>query len=508
MKSLDLPRKYSALAIAAGVVCFAAAAAQVFGLARGTVGDHLFVFMSLLVLTGLALWCVWWEYRNWKLLWIIGFPVAAAFLIRAFCLDYASGDYNSFLCHWVEFFRQNGGFRAIAQNIGDYNVPYLYFIAAISYLNVPDLYLYKLFSLLFDVLLAWGGLRLTRAVLPDRVKGQVPVMVFLVILFLPTVVLNGAYWGQCDAVYGAIVVHALAFLLKDKPKSSAALIAVAFSFKLQTIFVLPLWGVMWLAKKVKFRHLCLFPVTYVGTILPAMLLGKPLADILGVYFNQMGEYSSLTLNAPSVFQFVPYKLEVNEGFLEKLGILAAFLLVVALLVLGLLIGRRFNRQVFFSMAVVMVIGIPFFLPHMHERYFFLADVLTVCWASTNQWRIPVCVLANGSSLACYIVYLRLKYNYIVTIGEYRFVMALEAMAMLLALILAIGALIRQINSCKAKNVYGGSEDEVGVMECEWSAGMPEERVRGVGDGAGTGRDLSSRDENGTGTGGGRASGIL
>ena len=31
--------------------------------------------------------------------------------------------------------------------------------AAISYLDIPDLYLYKLFSILFDILLAWGVLR-------------------------------------------------------------------------------------------------------------------------------------------------------------------------------------------------------------------------------------------------------------------------------------------------------------------------------------------------------------
>lgn len=117
---------------------------------------------SLILLMALALYLLWRECRDAKLLWIAALPVAAAFLIRALCLDYASGDYNSFLAHWVQFFRENGGFAAIAQDIGDYNVPYLYFVAAISYLDVPDLYLYKLFSILFDVLLAWGCLRLTR----------------------------------------------------------------------------------------------------------------------------------------------------------------------------------------------------------------------------------------------------------------------------------------------------------------------------------------------------------
>ena len=444
----------SMLTAAGAAVCVIGMAGQVFSLERAGPGDHLFVLASLILLMALALYLLWRECRDAKLLWIAALPVAAAFLIRALCLDYASGDYNSFLAHWVQFFRENGGFAAIAQDIGDYNVPYLYFVAAISYLDVPDLYLYKLFSILFDVLLAWGCLRLTRALWPERQKDYVPVIAFLAALFLPTVVLNGAYWGQCDSIYGALVVHALAQLLEDRPRSSVVLMAVAFSFKLQTIFVLPLWGVMWLARRVKFWHLWLFPATYMVTILPALLLGKPLWDILKVYFDQMGEYSSLTLNAPTIFQFIPYDLEVDEGLLSTLGIGAAALVVLALLAVGLFMGRKLDRRAFFTMAVVLAIGVPFFLPHMHERYFFLADMLTLCWACTDRKRIPVCGLAAGSSLACYIVYLRLKYSVIISVGGQRFVMAVEAAMMLAALVLSIIELVRQLNAVKENDLTG------------------------------------------------------
>lgn len=441
---------WTVLTAAGGAVCAVMMAGQTFSLGRGEPGDHLFVLVSLILLMTLALYLLWREYRDIRLLWFAALPVAAAFLVRTFCLDYASGDYNSFLAHWVEFFRDNGGFGAVSQDIGDYNVTYLYFVAAISYLDVPDLYLYKLFSILFDVLLAWGSLRLTRALRPERQRDYAPAAAFLITLLLPTVVLNGAYWGQCDSIYGALVIHALAQLLEDRPKSSVVLMAMAFSFKLQAVFVLPLWGVMWLARKVKFWHLWLFPVTYMGTILPALLLGKPLWDILKVYFDQMGEYSSLTLNAPTIFQFIPYDMEVNEKLLSTLGILAAALLVMALLTVGLTMGKKLNRQVFFTMTVVLAIGVPFFLPHMHERYFFLADMLTLCWACANRKRIPVCILAAGSSLACYMVYLRLKYSVIISVGGQRFVMAVEAAMMLAALVFAVIVLVRQLKSCQVK----------------------------------------------------------
>lgn len=434
----------SLLCAGLGLLCLVAAALRCADLERGSVGDKLFVAAGLIVLAALAMVLLWREKVPANTLLIMLLPVGAAMLIRTLCLDYASYDYLDFLTRWYHFFQENGGFSAFKQAIGDYNVPYLYFMAAISYFRVPDLYLIKLFSLIFDVLLAWGGFRLVRILCGETGEDVTPVIAFSVLLFLPTVVLNGAYWGQCDSLYGALSVLALGQLLSGKNKSSVILLAVAFSFKLQTIFLIPLWGVLWFARKIKFRELLLFPLAYVITILPAMLLGKPLMDILGVYVGQIGEYSRLTLNAPSVYQLIPYGMEVNETAFSKAGIVVAALLVALLLVVGLRLGKNLRKETVMAAAIVLVIGLPFFLPHMHERYFFLADVLTICWAFGSWRRLPVPVLVCGSSLASYCVYLRLKYNCIVHVSGYFFTMGLEALAMLAALIFSLIALMLSI----------------------------------------------------------------
>ena len=372
-------------------------------------------------------------------------PISVAMLIRVLCLDYASLDYQDFLSHWYVYFKENGGFKAMAGSIGDYNVPYLYFMAAISYLKMSDLYLIKTFSILFDVLLAWGGFRLVRVLRGERQRDPAPLIAFAVLLILPTVVLNGSYWGQCDSLYGALVVHALAQVLAGKNKSSVLLLAIAFSFKLQTVFLIPLWGILWLAKKVKFWELLLFPATYIVTIVPALIMGKPLRDVLGVYFNQMDEYSyRLTLNAPSAFQFIPYGMEVDDKLMARAGIIAAFALVVVLMVLAICLRKKMNVSTAMAMAAVLAVGVPFLLPHMHERYFFLADVICVCWACAKASRIPAAVLAAGSSLASYIVYLRLLYNGFLHIGPYYFVMGWDALAMLAALLFSIGMMIYEL----------------------------------------------------------------
>ena len=437
-------RKYTPFICAElGIFLLALAAVMCMGLERGDALDHAGIAVILLALAGVSALLLHIEGVKRDALLVMLLPIGAAMLVRVLCLDFVSGDYTSFLDNWCSYFRTHGGFAAVAHAVGDYNVPYLYFMAFISYLPAPDLYLITLFSIVFDVALAWGCLRLVRSLVRERQGSIAPLIAFGAALLLPTVVLNGAYWGQCDAIYGALAVHAVALLLEGKNKTSVALMGLAFSFKLQTVFVLPLWGVLWLAKKVKFRELWVFPLTYFIVIIPAVLLGKPLSETLLVYFNQMGEYSWLTLNAPSVYQFLPYDMTGSSGAgalhapLSAAGVIAAAALVVVLLWLGFRLGEKLDRQTCFAAAVVLAIGVPFLLPHMHERYFFLADVFTLCWACSDVRRLPPAALVEASSLASYVMYLRLKFNWPFSVGGRYYVMIPETLAMLAGLAFAV-----------------------------------------------------------------------
>ena len=429
----------------------------IFAPVQGTLGQRMMVAAALVALAALALLLLRAEGMDSRTLLVMLLPVAAAMLVRSLMLEFMSGDYRIFLSRWVDFFRLNGGFAGIAEDLGNYNVPYLYILAAISYSSVPDLYLIKLVSILADVILAWGGFRLVRVLCGDQKGNRAPLAAFALLLFLPTVVLNGALWGQCDAIYGALVLHALAMVLKGKNNISVALLAVAFSFKLQTIFLVPLWGVLWMAQRVKIRELLVFPLTYAATIVPALLLGKPLGDILNIYFDQVGEYSALVLNAPSIFQLLPAGIAAHTGFVSRAGVIAAFALSLVLLGVGLWLDRRLDHAVAMAAAVVLAIGVPFLLPHMHERYFFLADVITLCWACANWRRIPAAVLAAGASLASYMVYLRLKFNYVFTLFGTQYVMGLEALAMLAALVFSIVILVSEIKRCQRKTFEGAAD---------------------------------------------------
>lgn len=129
----------------------------VLGLTRGSAGARCAVFLLLAAIAAGA--AVPPALRRFPAGWLLTalLPIGLAFFLRALLLDYVTPDYETFLSQWAQAFRENGGFAAVRLPIGNYNAPYLYFLAAISYLPVPDLYLIKLFSILFDVVLAWGG---------------------------------------------------------------------------------------------------------------------------------------------------------------------------------------------------------------------------------------------------------------------------------------------------------------------------------------------------------------
>ena len=64
--------------------------------------------------------------------------------------------------------------------------------------------------------------------------------------------------------------------------------------------------------------------------------------------------------------------------------------------------KKPDAATFTDVCFALCIAIPFFLPHMHERYFYLADVLSVCYAAAHPRRFyaPVIVLLGSFNGYC------------------------------------------------------------------------------------------------------------
>ena len=328
--------------------------------------------------------------------------LAGAFVARLLAFGHETLDYQWFLGPWVQHFRDFGGLSGFSVPVGNYHVAYLYFLALFSYIPVPDLYLIKLLSAFFDVVLAYFVMQTVGLYTQSTQRRR---MVFFVTLYLPTVFLNGAYWGQCDSIFTAFLVMSFYYAMKHRPMLSMATLAVSFAFKLQAVFLFPLYLVFLFTRQIRLRHLPVFPAVYLLVIFPAILLGRPFWDTVLLYFQQADPTGrGLNYNSPSVFALYQGP-RVNPG-LAQIGIIVAFAFVA---LVCLIVWFRHRRQVsngtFLTLALLFVVGVPFFLPQMHERYFFPADLFAVILGFARLRFLPAIVLTQFASLLGYYTYL-------------------------------------------------------------------------------------------------------
>jgi Gpi18-like mannosyltransferase len=332
---------------------------------------------------------------------VVAVVVIAAAALRMAFLNYETGDSRIFLS-WYEHIASGGGFAALKDiSFANYNVTYLYVLAALSYLPVTPLIGIKIVSAAFDFLLGYFVYRIVALRYPGK---WWPVLAGAVTLFLPTVVVNASMWGQADAMYAAFAVGGVYFVLRRRPWLACAFIGVAFALKLQTVFVFPLLLLLVLLRFVPWKALLAIPLVYVVLDIPALIIGTSPSQLISVYVSQTGTFDLLTLNAPNVYQYLG--TSVTSSPLRITGIVVTGVLVLTL------IGVAWWRRVQLTptrivlAATVSVLLVPFFLPAMHERYFFLADAMTVVAAfylPRRLWALPV--LEQFASFCAYLPFL-------------------------------------------------------------------------------------------------------
>ena len=94
---------------------------------------------------------------------------------------------------------------------------------------------------------------------------------------------------------------------------------------------------------------------------------------------------------------------------SHIGILLAVFFCFAIYV-GLFMRREdIDEQVLLGVSVLFCIGVPFLLPHMHDRYFFMADVLTFAMAVAAPRMAAVPLLVSFGSILGYHAYLKMRF---------------------------------------------------------------------------------------------------
>ncbi len=385
--------------------------------------------------------------------WLISaLLLALALGLRAAAFDYETLDYINFLSRWVEFFRQQGGFLALKYPVGNYNIPYLYFMALFSVLPMDDLYLIKLLSTASDLLLAWSVLLLCSRFTKSRPRLLAS---FFVTLFLPTVFLNSAVWGQCDSLYVAPVLLGFYCALSGHPRAAVILAAVSFGFKLQAVFLLPVYAVFLMTERISWKHLLFFPAAYLVLVLPAVCFGRPFWETISLYFSQTGSIGSgLNYNSPSVFAvFTDIR---RPAVAATAGIVLAFLYMLNLLAVAWVYRRKLNEKAILAVSLLFAIGIPFLLPHMHERYFYGADILSLVLAFSFPSYSAAAVLVQFASLLGYHAYLKMRYLLLMNHGAAALIVAFAV-----ALLCFLGALREGLPKAPRRQASSGKKPRSG-----------------------------------------------
>lgn len=345
--------------------------------------------------------------KRYRLLFFIIITLIALY-IRSVMIKFESGDYIYFLSGWFDQLKLAGGLKGLSNFPGDYNAPYMTIMAILTYLPFSKILLIKSVSIIFDFILA-----ISSGVLAYKLsKGNkfIALSVYTVLLFLPNTLLNSAMWGQCDSIYTSFIILSIIFLFDEKYVLSFIMLGISFAFKLQFIFVLPVYIILYLTnKKYSIINFLFIPLMNIILCLPAIIAGNPIKNILKIYLNQTRTYSDrLVLNFPNIYNIINGNAEIISS-VAKIFTIAAF----GMLLFYVLSNKiKWNNKKILNLIILSVVICTYFLPSMHERYLFVGEILAVIYYFVYKEKGYMALTINLIAIITYSNYLfELNFEY-------------------------------------------------------------------------------------------------
>ncbi len=350
--------------------------------------------------------------KHWKLLAIF-FITTLAVVIRVSNFPFLTDDYVYCLKPWTEYLADNGHFKGMASllSITNYGAPYLYILSLISYLP-KSMYLYaiKIVSCVFDFVCA---IYVAKIVTKITQKENIGILAYGMVLFWPTVFTNSSMWAQCDALYASFAMMMLWSFMEEKPKLAMVFYGFAFSFKLQATFLFPLLIILYIYKKWSIIDAAYGVGTWLLLQVPSWLFGVPLSYFITVYIGQSRANDwSLIMNAPSVYALLPdtYDFKMNQlldfgEILSRLGVVVVMIVFILLAVYLLKENRKLTAETLILLVLFSGSIVPYLLPRMHDRYFFIADIAVIIYILLKPKRWWIALLVTFPSCMAYTAFL-------------------------------------------------------------------------------------------------------
>lgn len=337
----------------------------------------------------------------WSVIIILG--VLIRFLFRKFL----SGDAETYLIPWYYEIKSGGGIKSLGEQVGNYNLIYQFFIALFTYIPANPLTMYKVFSCIFDVVLAVLTVIYTRNIW--KIGTWKEYMAFTCVFLSPIVVFNSSLWGQCDSIYAGFCIATLYLLFRERFWLAMISLGIAFSFKLQTIFILPFIIVYYITnKKFSIKHIGGTILSIVVLAIPGCISGRSIIEVFTVYKIQVTEYSKkLFFNYPGFSNWFLDRnvTDENTTYVKVLCILMAIVVLGCIAVWVLHTNIEMTEYNFTYVAFLMTYASVLFMPEMHERYGYVYEILAILIAIYDIRTAFGCIALQLCSIVTYSSYL-------------------------------------------------------------------------------------------------------
>ncbi|WP_375389003.1 hypothetical protein [uncultured Amnibacterium sp.] len=337
---------------------------------------------------------------SWAEVALVAVVLLSLIAARNALLPWETNDFVYCLEPWTAYLAQHG-FSGLGDSFANYNMPYLYLLYVGTLTPFDALTWVKLVGLVSDLALAVGCMTLIRRFGAGRTGA---LLVGGLVLLLPEVLLNSAAWGQADSTYGALVVWTIVAAMANREVVTWAILGLALSFKLQAAFVLPLIVVVHLASRWKLRSALVAAIVVIAADVPALIAGRSPISLASIYLDQANTPADLTMNAPSLYALFP---ESHHDLIKSAGLYFAIAVMSVLTALVLRASRRYglSMQGALLFATSLTLLAPWVLPLMHERYFFVGNVLLFLCAFLRRRLVAYALAAQLIALLAYVPFL-------------------------------------------------------------------------------------------------------
>lgn len=320
--------------------------------------------------------------------------------IRVILRVVITDDWLMYWDPWISDIKEMG-FSYLATDRYDYTPTFIYILWVISKLPINPMTAYKGLHCILDFVAAAILGKMIYKVTGSRRKGVLSYGLFLIV---PTIWANSALWAQCDIIFMTFLLLCFYYLFADRPGRAMFFYGMAFVFKLQSLFIFPFLVILWVNKKVDLKHFLWIPALYFLSIVPAWIAGRPLMELINIYMAQGAQdVWSLSIKWPNIYQIIG-----NQFFLLEYASAGTWLILGILMIIMFAMAQkryRITNEFIVQMALFFAILTPWFLPHMHERYGCVADILAIIYAMMNRKKFYFPLVQILVSFNSYMAYL-------------------------------------------------------------------------------------------------------